>query len=152
MQPMTRLMLAFCFCAGLCAVLLCNPTLGLYLQDGPPTSHWLNRYLGASRGQWKRAWTSTKADQGWNILYHVGGNGPWIQKIDGVVEEGFEPPPGCEVDQVHMVSEWQYQRNRRKHNGESSYTNICPQMSRHAERYPTTGAGGSGSILPLIAL
>ena len=28
----------------------------------------------------------------------------------------------------------------------------CHQMSRHAERYPTAGAGGSGSMNPLIVL
>ncbi|KAF2762490.1 multiple inositol polyphosphate phosphatase [Pseudovirgaria hyperparasitica] len=52
----------------------------------------------------------------WNILYHLGGNGPWVEKIDGVVEGGIMVPKGCVVDQVHM-------------------------MSRHAERYPTTKAG-----------
>jgi acid phosphatase len=52
----------------------------------------------------------------WNILYHLGGNGPWIQKVEGVVEGGIGPPDGCSVEQVHM-------------------------MSRHAERYPTTRAG-----------
>ncbi|KAF2434710.1 phosphoglycerate mutase-like protein [Tothia fuscella] len=52
----------------------------------------------------------------WNILYHLGGNGPWIQKVDGIVDGGIGPPEGCEVEQVHM-------------------------MSRHAERYPTIRAG-----------
>jgi acid phosphatase len=52
----------------------------------------------------------------WNILYHLGGNGPWIQKVDGIVDGGIGPPEGCTVEQVHM-------------------------MSRHAERYPTIRAG-----------
>jgi acid phosphatase len=52
----------------------------------------------------------------WNILYHLGGNGPWIQKVDGIVEGGIGPPEGCIVEQVHM-------------------------MSRHAERYPTIKSG-----------
>ncbi|KAF2810248.1 phosphoglycerate mutase-like protein [Mytilinidion resinicola] len=52
----------------------------------------------------------------WNILYHLGGNGPWIEKTEGVVEGGVGPPKGCVVEQVHM-------------------------MSRHAERFPTTKAG-----------
>ncbi|OCK79484.1 phosphoglycerate mutase-like protein [Lepidopterella palustris CBS 459.81] len=52
----------------------------------------------------------------WNILYHLGGNGPWVEKVDGVVEGGIEVPEGCSVDQVHM-------------------------MSRHSERYPTVKAG-----------
>ncbi|KAI9754503.1 MAG: hypothetical protein M4579_004673 [Chaenotheca gracillima] len=52
----------------------------------------------------------------WDILYHLGGNSPWIKKIDGVVDTTVEPPAGCEVEQVHM-------------------------MSRHGERYPTLAAG-----------
>lgn len=39
----------------------------------------------------------------WNLLYHLGGNGPWIEKIDGVVEGGIQVPMGCKVDMVHMV-------------------------------------------------
>jgi acid phosphatase len=39
----------------------------------------------------------------WNILYHLGGNGPWVEKSIDVVEEGIAPPEGCEVVQVHMV-------------------------------------------------
>ncbi|KAF2737578.1 phosphoglycerate mutase-like protein [Polyplosphaeria fusca] len=51
----------------------------------------------------------------WNILYHLGGNGPWVEKIESVVEGGIAPPDGCDVTQVHM-------------------------MARHAERYPTPAA------------
>lgn len=40
---------------------------------------------------------------GWDILYHLGGNGPWVEKVDGVVESGIQVPAGCEVDMVHMV-------------------------------------------------
>src|SRR5690242_13691750 len=64
-----------------------------------------------SRGQ--GAGTTTKD---WNILYHLGGNGPWVEKVIDVVESGIAVPPGCEVEQVHM-------------------------MARHAERYPTKTAG-----------
>jgi acid phosphatase len=39
----------------------------------------------------------------WNILYHLGGNGPWVEKVDNVVEGGLAPPEGCVVEQVHMV-------------------------------------------------
>lgn len=52
----------------------------------------------------------------WNILYHLGGNGPWVEKTIDVVESGIAVPEGCEVEQVHM-------------------------MARHAERYPTVTAG-----------
>ncbi len=43
-------------------------------------------------------------EKGWNLLYHLGGNGPWIEKVDGVVDAGVGPPEGCRVEQVHMVS------------------------------------------------
>lgn len=39
----------------------------------------------------------------WNILYHLGGNGPWVEKVIDVVEGGVATPKGCEVVQVHMV-------------------------------------------------
>ncbi|ORY18701.1 histidine phosphatase superfamily [Clohesyomyces aquaticus] len=52
----------------------------------------------------------------WNILYHLGGNGPWVEKVVDVVDGGIAVPHGCKVEQVHM-------------------------MSRHAERYPTIRVG-----------
>jgi hypothetical protein len=39
----------------------------------------------------------------WNLFYHLGGNGPWIPKVDGVIHETLAPPTSCVVDQVHMV-------------------------------------------------
>lgn len=39
----------------------------------------------------------------WNVLYHLGGNGPWIPRVDNVVEGGIGAPDGCEVDMIHMV-------------------------------------------------
>lgn len=42
----------------------------------------------------------------WNLLYHLGGNGPWVEKIDDVVEGGIQVPVDCEVDMVHMVSSY----------------------------------------------
>ena len=38
------------------------------------------------------------------MLYHLGGNGPWITKLDGTLHEDVEPPMGCKVEQAHMVS------------------------------------------------
>ena len=53
----------------------------------------------------------------WDILYHLGGNGPWIELADGQASPtGVEVPVGCRVDQVHM-------------------------LARHAERYPTGSVG-----------
>lgn len=39
----------------------------------------------------------------WNILYHLGGNGPWVEKVDNIIEGGLAPPAACKVEQVHMV-------------------------------------------------
>jgi len=55
----------------------------------------------------------------WNILYHLGGNGPWVEKVVDTVEGGITVPEGCTVEQVHM-------------------------MARHAERYPTKRVAKSG--------
>ena len=38
-----------------------------------------------------------------DLFYHLGGNGPWIPKIEGVVRGGPEVPRACAVEQVHMV-------------------------------------------------
>lgn len=40
----------------------------------------------------------------WNILHHLGGNGPWVEMLDeGRKTPDLAPPPGCSIDQVHMV-------------------------------------------------
>lgn len=39
----------------------------------------------------------------WNILYHLGGNGPWVEKVIDVVPGGIAVPEDCQVEQVHMV-------------------------------------------------
>jgi hypothetical protein len=39
----------------------------------------------------------------WNILYHLGGNGPWVEKIIDTVDGGVAVPEGCQIEQVHMV-------------------------------------------------
>jgi hypothetical protein len=41
----------------------------------------------------------------WNILYHLGGNGPWVEKVIDVVDGGIAIPEGCHVEQVHMVGQ-----------------------------------------------
>jgi acid phosphatase len=55
----------------------------------------------------------------WNILYHLGGVGPWVEKTIDVVEGGVAAPDGCEVEQVHMV------RRLRK----PEYKKSCPGIS-----------------------
>ncbi|RAL11045.1 putative MFS transporter [Aspergillus homomorphus CBS 101889] len=62
---------------------------------------------------------SPRFNDDWNLLYHLGGNGPWIEKLDGPDDSQISGSDldGCVIDQVHM-------------------------MSRHGARYPTKSAGG----------
>ena len=47
---------------------------------------------------------SGSAKEEWDVLRHMGGNSPWIQKTEGIVNgSSIDVLPGCRVDQVHMV-------------------------------------------------
>jgi hypothetical protein len=37
------------------------------------------------------------------MLYHLGGNRPWVEKVIDIIDHGIAPPEGSEVVQVHMV-------------------------------------------------
>lgn len=63
-----------------------------------PQRTWSGADAGRLSGQSAGAVTKD-----WNILYHLGGNGPWVEKVHTVVEGGIAVPEGCEVEQVHMV-------------------------------------------------
>ena len=93
-------------------------------QNGPHCSSWYSWYYPqypGDHGKLHRDWTkATKRD--WNVLYHLGGNGPWVEKVEDVVAGGISLPYGCEVDQIHM-------------------------MARHAERYPTRKVATSKSCI-----
>lgn len=39
----------------------------------------------------------------WNLLYHLGGNGPWIPRVDDIVDGGIAVPEACRIDMIHMV-------------------------------------------------
>ena len=39
----------------------------------------------------------------WNILYHLGGNGPCVEKVIDGAYGGIAVPENCEVEQIHMV-------------------------------------------------
>ena len=42
----------------------------------------------------------------WDLFYRLGGNGPWIEKLNarfGTDDKDGKTPEGCVVDQVHMV-------------------------------------------------
>jgi hypothetical protein len=86
--------------------------------DGPLGSSWSTWFSPeAVYSGRKPAANGGSVDRDWNILYHLGGDGPWVQKIANVVEgETVSPPEGCEVEQVHV-------------------------LSRHGERFPTDAKG-----------
>ena len=103
--------LAGLICAGICAFQLHS----LFIDVGTWRSTVVNAvkswgsngFIEGRCQDWplsRRACTRRRA-AGWDILYHVGGNGPWIQKVDGTLGEDIEPPVGCKVEQVHMVSD-----------------------------------------------
>jgi acid phosphatase len=39
----------------------------------------------------------------WNILHHLGGNGPWIENIHEAAATSYDIPDNCSIDQVHLV-------------------------------------------------
>ena len=110
MQVLTSLTLFALACAGLGAVLIANSTTTLLANAAIPDlirvsyNGWIGRYRPNVQWLLQKAWMS-KERPSWDISYHLGGNGPWIQKLDGVVHAGFAPPTGCQVEQVHMVSQ-----------------------------------------------
>ncbi|KAL5339619.1 phosphoglycerate mutase-like protein [Aspergillus crustosus] len=83
------------------------------MGDRSPRFRWNSWFNPSARALGREKPIAQSED--WNIHYHLGGYGPWIEKPDGPIE-GVEPPAGCFVDQVHM-------------------------MARHGERYPTQSAG-----------
>ena len=57
---------------------------------------------GLPRVTFDKAENTVKAD--WNVMYHQGGNSPWIPKVRGIEDDNnIDTPSGCRVDQVHMV-------------------------------------------------
>jgi hypothetical protein len=47
---------------------------------------------------------SSDSTLGWNLFYHLGGNGPWIRKKDGLYYYDTPLPSTCRITQAHMVS------------------------------------------------
>lgn len=48
----------------------------------------------------------------WDLFYHLGGNGPWIPRGDGLGYSNTSIPEDCSVDQVHMVRALDFQSAR----------------------------------------
>ena len=108
---LTRIGIAasFMICLSAAILFLFNPSQSLALPSAG-LSHLqqlLPSYLQTEHQGW---WEPGYQGQGhhcrkheWNILYHLGGDGPWIEKVDGVVKGGITVPEGCQIDMVHMV-------------------------------------------------
>jgi hypothetical protein len=66
----------------------------------------IHEYLDVITSNWTHPHvlvTNTTTNDDWNILYHLGGNGPWIPKVDGPFGDDLSIPEGCRIEQVHMV-------------------------------------------------
>ncbi len=77
-------------------------------------------------------------ESSWSILYHLGGNGPWVPNHSLAVDTNIAPPATCRVEQVHMVGRLDM---RAVGIFSDSVLLLSCQISRHAERYPTVAAG-----------
>jgi hypothetical protein len=80
-----------------------RPT-GTPYGKGPLAATWKQWFYPGSWNEGRLdAQRGGKVGPDWNIYYHLGGNGPWIPKVDGVLSNDTAPPQGCVVQQVHMV-------------------------------------------------
>lgn len=109
---LSSLALAICVCLPLSPILLQAGHVLFHKLLDPlcPSAHSSNFPHSPSWVTWWHpqspiSWQPCRNDQRWNLLYHLGGNGPWIEKIEGVLRsrEGIGPPAGCTVDNVQMV-------------------------------------------------
>lgn len=73
-------------------------------------SWWFHRRMWTGHGSdsfrrhHHRKGRSKTSKSEWNVLYHLGGNGPWIELDPALASTAeVEMPAGCAVDQVHMV-------------------------------------------------
>ena len=105
--PVTIALAAFLYSKhGSTVVELLAPSSVVNSPSSPSYPSW-NTWFDPVRYRSNRD-SQRQRETGWNILYHLGGNGPWIEKIDGDSElQGIAPPEGCSVDQVHLVRHWQ---------------------------------------------
>lgn len=93
--------------AVLLALLLCSERSGsggsilFDMFDCLGTGLYLQNKAGGQEDWSSNHWPS--GEQAWNVLYHMGGNSPWLPKAHGIVDTDIGPPAGCRVDQVHMV-------------------------------------------------
>jgi len=78
-----------------------QPLIGNIVEERQPISPhtgswqtWFNPFQSKVKGE-------NHTGNRWNILHHLGGNGPWIEHTGG--ESSLAPPEECLIDQVHLV-------------------------------------------------
>lgn len=125
--------------AMLFPVFIAVAAAGIYigLQQEHPWVALIYGYLDVITSKWTHPQVlanhnTTNGD--WNILYHLGGNGPWIPKVDGPFGDELSVPEGCKIEQVHMVGTTPLLPS-------SCQMLILFQIARHNERYPTYNTG-----------
>lgn len=87
--------------------------LGLVIYQGSRSS---SLFEGQSEspyfGRWKTWFSFSQSKvpgskqslgKGWNVIHHLGGNGPWIENTGEDADPNLATPEGCSVDQVHLV-------------------------------------------------
>lgn len=80
--------------------------INIGLQQEYPWVALLQNRLNVITSKWMHTQilvTNTTTDEDWNILYHLGGNGPWVPKVDGPLGDELSVPEDCMIEQVHMV-------------------------------------------------
>lgn len=76
------------------------------LQQEYPWVALMHNYLDVITDKWTHPQilaNHNTTQEDWDILYHLGGNGPWIPKVDGPFGDELSLPEGCKIEQVHMV-------------------------------------------------
>lgn len=100
--------MAKCSEAMLFPVFIAIAAAGIYigLQQDYPWVALIHNYLDVVTSKWTHPQdlaNHNTTHEDWNILYHLGGNGPWIPKVDGPLGDELSVPEGCKIEQVHMV-------------------------------------------------
>ena len=87
--------------------------LGLYpntlVSSAWNSQHFLSKWTG-NRAISNHVPADPPSRGPFDVLYHLGGNGPWIPKVRNVTGDSIDPPDGCRVDQVHMVGDHNLRR------------------------------------------
>ncbi|KAH0555685.1 hypothetical protein GP486_006372 [Trichoglossum hirsutum] len=105
-------------------------SLAALYESIPYTSSWRSWWHPERGGR-------SSIEKGWNLLYHLGGNGPWIEKVDGIVDGGIGVPEGM-LDLLKRIKE-----SRQKLEGDLEFANdweyFTQDPDNHLEQLTTTG-------------